>query len=885
LRESGVALMARVLVGGQRTGAALVGLRDARERLSDEPGLDPGPVLREAEATVLHPAARPQPTPPPPPPPPPSPPPAPRRPAEAQPDDGFLGRTDELHRLHRARSATGPRAAVVWVAAEAGTGKSALVERFARESAAEGARVLRARCSEVDGAPPGWAWRDLVERTGGAPPAATDPFTLTAAVAGLVGNGPTTIVCEDVHRGDGETLQVLRHLVASGDVPLLVVATYRDDEVSDDLRATLALLAAQTLDRLRLGGLDPDSGRRLLRRTAGRALADRTWRALLERAAGNALFLRELGGLVRTEGDEVATRELPAGVGDVLGRRIARLPARAVATLTRAAVLGRDVDVDLVLEVDALRGPLTEDELLDDLDTGLVAGLLEPVPDDARGGLRFAHALVRDTIVARIPPLRRARLHRALLDALEARHPDRVHALAHHAELALDTATAPRALPHLLAGAASAHGTGAVDDAVRWWRAGLRAHDLGAGDATSRLRTHRDLVRSLAAAGDLTAARAERARCIELASATGDVLDEAWAWSWDVVALWSTRPLLAEQSAAVARVQELLAVVGTTDRRLRAELLLALAHEAEPWLVDVGRPAGEEALALARELDDPRLVCRALNVAHFHTFGVLDPDHQRRVGEEMLAVATRADLGDHRALAHLILSAAAVGRGDLDAARHHLDGATATAGAGQLPVLALSVAVFAATLDLVHGRVDAARDAFDELTARITASGDPNGALIRAWVLATVAAAAGDGSAAVEVESVVAAGGASGVAVLRVLSHLDAGRVDEARALWPLPVYPRESTWLLETALQCLAACRLGDTAVVRRTADDLRPWAGQLVRTVNGQLVLGPVDLVLARAAVALGEDPRPHAESAVALARRLDAPHWTAEADALLG
>ncbi|MFC5063451.1 AfsR/SARP family transcriptional regulator, partial [Actinomycetospora atypica] len=40
LRESGVALLARVLAGAGRTGDALAGLRAARELLADEPGLD-----------------------------------------------------------------------------------------------------------------------------------------------------------------------------------------------------------------------------------------------------------------------------------------------------------------------------------------------------------------------------------------------------------------------------------------------------------------------------------------------------------------------------------------------------------------------------------------------------------------------------------------------------------------------------------------------------------------------------------------------------------------------------------------------------------------------------------------------------------------------------
>ncbi|PVZ14320.1 hypothetical protein [Actinomycetospora cinnamomea] len=117
--------------------------------------------------------------------------------------------------------------------------------------------------------------------------------------------------------------------------------------------------------------------------------------------------------------------------------------------------------------------------------------------------------------------------------------------------------------------------------------------------------------------------------------------------------------------------------------------------------------------------------------------------------------------------------------------------------------------------------------------------------------------------------------------MLLVHARLDAGLGDRARAAWPVPQRPREGTWLLDTALQCLAAARLGDGAVLRRTRADLAPWSGRLVHTVNGQLVLAPVDLVLARAALAAGEPREAGAalDRADALAERLDAPHWRAE------
>ncbi|HSK60323.1 MAG TPA: AAA family ATPase, partial [Actinomycetospora sp.] len=797
-------------------------------------------------------------------------------------DVTFLGRADERARIHCAARTAGPGAAVVWVAGAAGSGKSALLEQVAGELVAEGAGVLRAQCSEVDGAPPGWAWRDLLARRTGTPPAARDAFTLAVELAAALdaarGSGLGVLVVDDVHRADGETLQVLRHLVTTSAGPLLVIAGFRDDEVSDDLARTLALLAGRTADRLALAGLDETSARTLLRRVAGRELPEGIWRALVDRAAGHALFLGQLGRLVAAEGVEVAARGVPAGLRELLDRRIERLPARAVATLTRAAVLGRDVDVDLLLAVDALRGGLGDDDLLDDLDTGLVAGLLVERPG---AGLRFAHALIRDVFAERTPPLRRARMHLGLLDVLERCHPDRVHALAHHAEVALAPATAVRALGHLERGAQDARAAGAVDDAVRCWRAVLRAHDLGAGTPASRVAARGELVRALAASGDLVAARAERAGAVADAAALGDVTAEARAWRWDVATLWSTRPSDEDNGPSVARLQELLGAVDPADRALRVELLLALAHECEPWLLEVGRPAAAEALAIARELDDPRLLCRALDVEYLHTFAVPDPDHHRRTGEEMLAVATRAGLPEHRALAHLVLSAEAVGRGALDEARRHLDGASGTATGGLLPVLLLSIALFGATLDLVHGHTEAARVAFDDLTARLAATGDPNGRVIRAWAMTTLAVAAGDASPMLGELEDIAARDPALVAVLLVHARLDAGQPERARTMWPLPPLAREGTWLLDTALQCLAAARLGDAAVLRRTRDDLTPWRDRLVHTVNGQLVLAPVDLILARAALAAGEqgEAGEALDRADALAARLDAPHWRAE------
>ena len=75
----------------------------------------------------------------------------------------FVGRKAELVALRSAldRSLAG-RGAVVLVAGEPGIGKSELADRLAADAAARGAQVLWGRSWEGEGAPPYWAWAQII---------------------------------------------------------------------------------------------------------------------------------------------------------------------------------------------------------------------------------------------------------------------------------------------------------------------------------------------------------------------------------------------------------------------------------------------------------------------------------------------------------------------------------------------------------------------------------------------------------------------------------------------------------------------------------------------------------------------------------------------------
>jgi hypothetical protein len=145
-----------------------------------------------------------------------------------------------------------------------------------------------------------------------------------------------------------------------------------------------------------------------------------------ERAGGNPLFVTELARLVGERGFDDRS-EVPAAIRDVVRSRLAALPERAIAELEVAAVLGERFSVRTVMaasERDA-------DACLDALDAAIVTRIL--VPDGA--GYRFAHALVRDAVVAGLPALRTARLHHRAAEALLAVHgdvADVAEPVAHH---------------------------------------------------------------------------------------------------------------------------------------------------------------------------------------------------------------------------------------------------------------------------------------------------------------------------------------------------------------------------------------------------------------------------------------------------------------------
>ena len=394
----------------------------------------------------------------------------------------FVGRRALLARLHAALAAAAlGQGGIELISGEAGVGKTRLAEEFAVEAAEAGARVCFGRCPEAGQTPPYRPWvqilRALAESRSAeelaadlgpgaadladllpehAPPGAPlsfEPavateaalFRLFDAVAGFLRRAarraPLVLVLDDLHRADRPSLRLLEFVAADlSGARVLLLGLYRSSEIvaDDPLVATLAELSRNLrFDSQRLSGLAPDETRMLVEASAPTAPPPEVVAAILERSEGNPFFASALTRQwVDSPGDWA--RGVPPTVLELVRGRLLRLSKQCREVLGAAALIGRDLELDLL----ARACELEEDAVADALDEARRAGLVE------HASPRFAHALVREAIYAELPGPRRRELHQRVAEVLDAQEgPARSERLAEIARhFASGTGSAERAL-------------------------------------------------------------------------------------------------------------------------------------------------------------------------------------------------------------------------------------------------------------------------------------------------------------------------------------------------------------------------------------------------------------------------------------------------------
>nr|WP_241519449.1 BTAD domain-containing putative transcriptional regulator [Mycobacterium paraense] len=377
----------------------------------------------------------------------------------------FVGRGTELQRLFSAwQTALAGATNAVLIAGEPGVGKTRLAGEWSRQAYDQGALVIYGRCDEDLGAPYqpfAEALRALLPCLGAgglrglrgveallalvpgltdilpdlAAPTRADPdterYALFDAVVAVLGvasaSAPVVLILDDLHWAAKPTLLLLRHLLRFGEqARVQIIGTYRSTDLdrSHPLAAMLADLHRDgSANRIQLSGLDEDDV------TAYVAEAgyhdEELARALASVTGGNPFFLIEALRHVDESGGRWDQSTLPQGVREAVSRRLTRLLPETNKALAAAAVVGSRFDLELVERV-------VGDDLVDAFDEACKAGI---VIEEPGGRYRFNHALVRQSLLAELPSVRRMRLHQRIATTLESQpgaDDELLAELAHH---------------------------------------------------------------------------------------------------------------------------------------------------------------------------------------------------------------------------------------------------------------------------------------------------------------------------------------------------------------------------------------------------------------------------------------------------------------------
>ncbi|MEU6268166.1 BTAD domain-containing putative transcriptional regulator [Saccharopolyspora shandongensis] len=875
-RETAWQLLALALYRSGRQGDALGVLREARKVLATELGVDPGRDLQRLEADILtqapHLSAAPT---------------AATR-ADQPVEPPIVGRAAELAQL--AAAGARDRLGLALISGEAGAGKTALAEALTDELAAAGWITAWGRSPEQDGAPAGWTWTEVTTALAAAGhpppppvPAGEDPAAArfrmhreaASYLSAVAERAPVLLVFDDLHRAGEETLSLLAFLASTPiDRRVLVVATYRSTEISAELTDALGRFAPAEPARVYLGGLSESEVDEFARSVIGRELDAATIRAIHRRSGGNPFFVRELTRLFDAEGSK-ALSGIPTGVRDVIRRRLAGLPQPARTVLRQAAVVGRDVDLDLLV-------PLAGDEelVLDVVESALLMGFVtEPGPN----GLRFTHELIRDTLYEEAPRLRRARWHAAIAETIEQSRPGEVESLAHHYFHADDRRTAGRAARYAKAAAEAAERRFAPHEAARLWRQAVAAHDRSeSGDALARLDLITGLVRALAVAGELDEARQHRAEAIATADQLGDPeLTARVIGAFDVPAIWTRNDDEDVARQVIEATERTLAALPDDRAEARSRLLSTLALELRGTRTQRGHQAAVEAEAIARELADPAMLAFALNGRFMQCFQRAGLAPQRaRIGAELVDLAERHGLVTFEVLGRLILIQAHCALAEFAAADAHAAAAARLGQRHEIPLVGVFTEWYAALRLAVSGD-SGAPAAYRAAAIRLRGTG-MTGVEQGVLPLALLGLRLPDLS-----EMDWNADWGPYEDWVRPLRLLAAGHREQAvEAARAMPDSHRDLLYEAHLCLEAVLAIGLADREMMARVYELLQPAEGELAGAGSGLLVLGPVAQYLGDLAAALDrrEAAGNHYRQAEAVARQAGAPHWIAAARARL-
>ena len=411
---------------------------------------------------------------------------------------GFVGRDKTLSLMRRSlEKMLGGERQIVFVTGEAGIGKTALVDTFARFVGFDPKiRLGRGQCLEQYGTSE--AYLPILEAIGRlcrehsqvvevlrahAPMwllqmpsllSSSDRELLNREVLGatrermlremgdaldqLTSDHPLVLILEDLHWSDRSTLDLVSYLATQrAPAQLMLIGTYRAAELiasGHPLRAVKQeLLAKQQCEELALDYLSEESIAKYLSvRFAGNRFPNELAHLIHQRTEGNPLFMvNAVDYLVNEEllvndkgywevavGIEKIELGVPDSIKQMIEKQVEHLDPEAQQTLEVASLVGAEFST-LAL-VDGLGGDLATvearcEQLARQRHFIEHCGVQVLPNGEAVGRYGFIHALYQNVLYDRVSPSRRVQLHRRIAERGEEVYGERAREIA--AELAM----------------------------------------------------------------------------------------------------------------------------------------------------------------------------------------------------------------------------------------------------------------------------------------------------------------------------------------------------------------------------------------------------------------------------------------------------------------
>jgi DNA-binding CsgD family transcriptional regulator/tetratricopeptide (TPR) repeat protein len=851
-------------------------------------------------------------------------------------DTAFVGRESEMGALLGGLAeAISGRGRLFLLGGEPGIGKTRLADEFSARAKSEGALVLWGRCWEAGGAPAYWPWiqsvrglireldpdalrnsigghgaelvqmlpeirealPDLADSPPGSPEAAR--FRLFDAVCGFLARvsdeRPLVLVLEDLHVADASSLLLLRFVADQiGQSRLLVLGTYRDVEVVKDhpLAALLPELGRSPgAGRVPLSGLSQPDLDLFIQAIVGRPPPQELVAALHHETDGNPLFVGEVVRHLASEDrlwDQPDRRRwpIPEGIREVIGRRLDRLSAECRQLLALGSVLGRDFGVDVLKRLT----DMSAESVLASLQDAVEAKLIVDVPG-SRGRLRFAHALIRDTLYEGLGRAERVRLHRAVGEALEALYsyaPEpHLAELAYHFVEAAPGDDGVKAIGYARRAGDRAASLLAYEEAVRLYRMALQTLDssepttpemrcellLAMGDAQTRAGATLEARETLRHAADL-------ARHLDMP----EVLARA-ALGYGGRFVWARA---ADDPHVIPLLEDALGTLGDRDSVLRARVLARLAGALRDQPSKEPRASlSEGAVGIARRIGDPATLAYTLDGRYSAIWNPDTLDERSAIADEIVGLAERIGDTERAFQGHHYRIAVFIERGDIPKAAAELRMNTRRAEELQQPAQQWYVAATRVVFALLEGRLAEAEGLIDEtfsLGQQVESMHARGVVHLQRYALRRELGELNDSESAI--------GHAlpdytfwPWMQVVLVHLHAEQGRRADAAQAWEeiaalgFKDLPFDNDWLFGMTHMAEIAAFLGDQERASVLYDLLLPYAG-LNAFGHPEYSTGAVDRPLGILAALIGhsEEAARHFEAALEMNTRMGARPWVA-------